>query len=470
MARTRTSGSVKAIVENSVPGVQVKTISLIPTNRLLRSFHIKLADERTLLLNLPPPPSSRLLRSERWLLRTESVVVEWLLKDLCPRRGQNTRCLDGADLEGHSSAKSPRKEWIDQATPDALPPYGDHLVDYLPTLIKHSSTSTKTAPTFNLFEPTPGEPISSLGATLTDAERETIDFQKGLLLRRIVKATSPNGRFGPAVTVLGHLQASESDQKAGQEAKLDFDGAESWRKTFHLLLEGVLRDGEDLAVTMSYELVRATFRKFGHLLDSVKTPRLVVCDSDDDDIVLVSRPEKTQGDEPSKQEPEAEPKMKEGVASAFKITGLRDWSNCIFGDPLFATVFSHATPEFDRGFRQSDEMQTKKEEDNNNNKQQRQDCDIIEDPENAPTRILLYECYHATVAIVRQFYRPDAGSSERELAARRRLVATLAKLEHVDVDVGAGESTGKRPRRLSRDDWPTKRPRSGMVPPKGAVE
>lgn len=466
MARTRTSGSVKAIVENSVPGVQVETISLMPTNRLLRSFKIKLADERTLLLNLPPPPSSRLLRSEQWLLRTESVVVEWLLEDVCSRRGPNTRRLGETDLEGHSSDKSPQRGWINQATLDALSLNGDHLVDYLPTLIKHSSTSTKTAPAFNLFEPTPGEPISSLGATLNNVEREAIDFQKGILLRRIVKTISPNGRFGPAVTVLGHPQASESDQKAVQETKLDFDGAESWRTTFHLLLEGVLRDGEDLAVTMSYELVRTTFRKFGHLLDSVKTPRLVVYDSEDDDIVLVSRPEKAQGHEPSKQGPKAETNTKDEDVSTFKITGLQDWSNCIFGDPLFATVFSHATPEFDRGFQQPDETHIKKEDEDNNNKQQRQHNDIIEDPENAPTRILLYECYHATVAIVRQFYRPDAGSSERELAARRRLVAALAKLEHI----GVGESTGKRPRRPSRDDWPTKRPRSGTVTPKGAAQ
>jgi hypothetical protein len=290
-------------------------------------------------------------------------------------------------------------------------------------------------------------------------------------MRRIASFTSSNRRFGPAVTVLGPPQTPDNGRGEAQESKFDFDGTNGWRKIFHSLLEGILRDGEDLAVTISYELVRKTFHKFGHLLDAVTTPRLVVCDIDEDDIVLVSRldgkPEDKQAEaqkkssniktelDDSPSDPNGEtPENLDEDDVPIKVTGLRDWSNCIFGDPLFATVFSCATPEFQRGFGHSVETTTthvKSEDDN-----------IIEDPDNAATRLLLYECYHATVSVVRQFYRPDADSSEREIAARRRLVVALAKLEHVDV----AEPSGKRPRRLSREEWPVKRPRGDMPTPK----
>ncbi|KAI1277810.1 hypothetical protein F5Y07DRAFT_388160 [Xylaria sp. FL0933] len=489
MTQPRPSDLVRTIVESAIPTIKVETVSTIPTKRLLRAFKVKLTDERTLLLNLLPPPS-RLLRYEKWFVQSEAAVVEWLSQGAYQSQDRGAQCLDekvgGQKLQGIGSTRR-----------QAAQPYSDtsvsvksQLLNYLPALIEYSSTPTDTSPAFDLFEPTPGDPISSLGNPPTPAQRRSINFQKGLLIRRIANVTSPNGRFGQAALVLKQSQAPEDSKTAARETKPDFDGADGWKKTFHLLLEGILRDGEDRAVTMSYELVRTMFHKFGHLLDVVTTSRLVVCDADDDDIVLVSRLEKTQQKrqhqdpdtpesgptikiEPGDSSSEVEQNIDEDDATILEIRGLQDWSNCIFGDPLFATVFSHTTPEFERGFHQLHEAGkikkdpaepniVKKEEDDDSSggdpdkEEVRQDIDdIIEDPDNAPTRILLYECYHATVAIVRQFYRPDANSSEREIAARRRLVAALAKLEHVD----ANEPAGKRPRRPSRDDWPVKRPR-----------
>ncbi|KAI0912437.1 hypothetical protein F4823DRAFT_622886 [Ustulina deusta] len=456
MTRPRPSDSVRAIIESAVPSTRIETVSKIPTKRLLRAFKVKLTDERTLLLNLLPPPS-RLLRYEKWFAQSEAVVVEWLLQDACQQQNKGTQCLDEKGAGARPQGRSSMRQWTAQPASDTLPSVKGQLLSYLPTLIKHSSTS-ETGSAFSLFEPTTGDPISSLGNPPTPMERRAIDFQKGCLIRRISNVTSPSGRFGQAATVLEQSRSPENNQSAARETKLDLDGAHGWRKTFHLLLEAILRDGEDRAVTMSYELVRMTFHKFAHLLDAVTIARLVVCDADEDDVVLVSRSEKAEKKreqrepETSKGGPKAElepddsvsasqQNLEEDNATALEITGLQDWSNCIFGDPLFATVFSHTTPEFERGDEDEEEEQ--------------HDINIIEDPDNAPTRILLYECYHATVAIVRQFYRPEADSSEREIAARRRLVAALAKLEHVD----ASEPAGKRPRQPSGDDWPVKRPR-----------
>ncbi|KAI0453957.1 hypothetical protein F5B21DRAFT_504844 [Xylaria acuta] len=472
MTRPGPSDSVRAIIESAIPNTRVEAISIIPTKRLLRTFKVQLADERALLLNLPPS-SSRLLRSEQWLLQSEAAVVGWLLDDVC-QRNKGARRLNEKRAGKRPQGEGSLRRWSSPAL-DALSAHGDQLVNFLPNLVTHSPTSSETGPAFSLLEPTLGDPISSLGEPLTPAERKSVNFQKGHLMRRIANVTSPNGKFGPPVTVLGQSSTPENTQRITQDTKLDFDGVDSWRTTFHLLLEGILRDGEDLAVTMSYELVRATFHKFGHLLDAVTTPRLVVCDAAGDDIVLVSR-SKGAAKEREREEaesPKRSPKVElepgnssdEDLADdnspAIRVMGLRDWSNCIFGDPLFATIFAHATPEFEQGFRRQpyDESDViKMEEDerscsSDDDDEHEQVIDIIEDPDNAPTRILLYECYHATVSIVRQFYRSDADSSAREIAARRRLVAALAKLEHV----GTSESAGKRPRRLSRDDWPVKR-------------
>ncbi|KAI1735165.1 hypothetical protein F4680DRAFT_453258 [Xylaria scruposa] len=468
MTRPRPSDSVRAIIERAIPNTKIEAISTISTKRPLRTFRVQLADERALLLNLPPP-SSRLLRSEQSLLQSEAAVVGWLQDDIYQRS------KDARHLNKRSAMKSPQKESsLEQLAPSkGLSALGDQLVRFLPNLVTHSTTSSETGPTFSLIEPTLGDTISSLGKILTPAERKSVDFQKGHLMRRIADITSPNGKFGPPVMVLGQPQTTSDTQKTTRDTKMDSEGTDSWRKTFHLLLESILRDGEDLAVTISYELVRTTFHKFSHLLDAVKTPRLVVCDAGEDDVVLVWRPkgvvkERKQEAESPKRSPKVKPEPDGDLtdnddSSTIEVTGLRDWSNCIFGDPLFATVFSHATPEFEQGFRQPhDESNViKKEEDkeSSNSKddvdEEKHDIDIIEDPDNASTRILLYECYHATVSIVRQFYRPDTDSSAREIAARRRLVAALAKLENV----GGGESAGKRPRRLSRDEWPVKRPR-----------
>ncbi|KAF2972050.1 hypothetical protein GQX73_g1548 [Xylaria multiplex] len=445
MTRPRPSDSIRAIVESAIPSIKVETICIIPTKRLLRAFKVKLADERVLLLNIIPPPS-RLLRYEKWVVQSETALVEWLSQGACQQHDKGARYVDEK-----SPSKRPQESSSGRQTGEPVsstsPLAKDQLLSYLPTLIKHSSTSTETGSAFSLFEPTPGDPISSLGKPPTPAERRSINFQKGRLIRRIANIISPNGRFGQVATVLEPPQEPESSQETARETKLDFDGVDGWRKTFHLLLEGILRDGEDRAVTMSYELVRATFYKFGHLLDAVTTPRLVVCNAGEDDVVLVSRSERKQ--EQKEIEPGRKAKresddefsgvsQEEGDAAAIEITGLQDWSNCIFGDP-------------GSGHDADDEDENEEEEEEG----EQHDVGIIEDPDNASARVLLYECYHATVAIVRQFYRPDADSSEREIAARRRLVAALGKLENVDAD----GPVGKRHRRPSRDDWPAKRPR-----------
>lgn len=477
---------MSALVQQALPNdAEVDVVAIVYNQKPTSLFKVELTDGRTLLLHLLSSPS-KLLRSERWLIQSEIAVIEWLTKGV-PQRpigGGFKREYPSPDLDA----------WHPVETP---------IHNYLPTLIKHSSSPTEPGPAYSLFEPMLGEPIAWLGNPLTDVERENIDFQKGRLLRQIARSISPNGKFGLAVAVLGPSLAPEGVKGEARDASIDLDGMDSWRKTFHLLLEGILRDGEDLAVTISYELVRGTFRKFGHLLDAVTTPRLVAYDADDDEVVLVTKTQDREDPQPEndggervdtiiKPDPDDSPtntggsprETSERDEPAIKITGLRHWGNCIFGDPLFAPVFSRSSPAFERGFRAAQggsfvegredrevegrsvgrkgkEKIEVKEEEKEEYIEWKEDSDVIEDPENAQTRILLYECYHATVSIVTQFYRPDANSSEREIAARRRLVAALNRLSQVSV----GETASKRPRRSSQQESPAKRPRGDTATP-----
>jgi hypothetical protein len=128
-----------------------------------------------------------------------------------------------------------------------------------------------------------------------------------------------------------------------------------------------------------------------------------------------------------------------------EVTGLRQWSNCVFGDPLLATIFSkrpRPTDDFWRGFDKPLPGETT--------------ASIIEDRDNAHIRMLLYECYHAVVTLVGEYYRPQTDSSRRELAARKHLGNVLARLEELD-DRGQ-----QRRRRMSGEMSPAKRPRSGQ--------
>ncbi|KAI1856673.1 hypothetical protein JX265_008882 [Neoarthrinium moseri] len=336
----------------------------------------------------------------------------------------------------------------------------------------------------NILEPTRGASLSFLAEHLTGTERRSIEFQKGQLLRRISSFKSPNSRFGPVVAVISSSTASSDPGAAEEASSAGPGGAHSWMNAFLTLVEGVLRDGEDLAVMMSYSLIRHHVHRLSHLLDAVTQARLVVLDAGSNSNVLVSRstkPGDQEGDKPVPRRPgkeegevtgkaektgEIKEMTKENASKSmgspgFSVRGLRDWSNCIFGDPLMTAAFNEApSPELLRGFGYSN-IPALDDDDNTSSLPPPTTStptpidDMIEDPENADIRLLLYECYHAAVGVVRQFYRPaGTDGTRREMAARRRLATVLNRLAEVD------ENAGKRPRTASIDIWPMKKPKS----------
>ncbi|EKJ69472.1 hypothetical protein FPSE_10352 [Fusarium pseudograminearum CS3096] len=473
MAAAPPESSVLSLLSGISPRLSVKELEVIPSARLQRLYNVKVTEGPSLLLALPPPPVIRLLRSEKSTLGSEAAVLKWLSS------GSRERKVCSSSVTKESMSKTTGLVLGSEA-PDNM------LTAYLPLLVRHESVSGMSPVEYNLVRPPRGAAISALSKSLSSSERRIVDFQTGQLLRRIASQVSPTRKFGIAADVLSVPPSVVHHPPRRFEGSLsESKGADSWGVAFHSLIESVLRDGEDLTIMLNYKNVRYQFARFAHLLDAVTKPRLVVIDAGEDSNTLVYRicetskkpkspaedlkgvPESKPArgaprrsnlvrkrrpdyrivihDDTSEKEDRATPE--DSVGKQIELTGLRQWSNCIFGDPLIASVFSKTpspSDEFWRGF------------DNQIPGQDTASPNIIEDRENAHIRILLYECYHALVALVGEYYRPQNDSSKKELAARKHLASVLAQLEELD-DMGR-----QRRRRPSGEMSPAKRPRSGQ--------
>jgi hypothetical protein len=420
--------SMQAFISRILPAANVESVTALPAvSRVQRVYKVTLSDGALLVLSLPPPPMMRLLRSETAPVTLEAAVLQWIARQLRLSDGPNT-----------------------------------NLQDYLPQLITNE-VDDETSIEYNLTRPTKGTAISSLSTPLTTSERKSLAYQVGSLIRQFSSLESTSRRFGRAIAVL-------SSQIAVRNAELtrtpELGSGETWSAAFHSLLEAALRDGEDMAVSINYSAIRRHFQRLKHVLDGVTIPRLVVVDAADDSNIMVlrsSEPAVENHDSSLRESPipiaskssqnvrHSERDDDEASATVtpggIAITGLSELSNCVFGDPLYATVFSdNPSQELLRGFNgllEQAELPL------------HHISDLIEDKENASTRLLLYECYHSIVRINREFYRPKPGSSLRELAARKQLSTTLSRLEQTD-DHGR-----QRRRRLSGEMSPAKRVRPG---------
>ncbi|KAI0381081.1 hypothetical protein F5Y04DRAFT_83609 [Hypomontagnella monticulosa] len=468
--------SLRSVVQNALPNIAIESINPLPSSRLMRFFNVKVSDGRTLLLTLPPPPTLRLLRIERPMNLSETLVTRWILEAILESNAQANISSRGR-ISISQLIEGPSVKEEERNTPERTRESKDDVLKFLPILVAHSPSPSTADSSFNLFEPTRGTPITDLTPHLTTSEKNIVDFEQGQLVRQLSEFTSPNGFFGPATAVISPQQTSASspDLRGTQVVSSGFRGTRTWKQAFHSLLEAVLRDAEDMAVMISYEPIRGYFNRLSHVLDGVTTSRLVILDASDPSNTLVSRSPKPTDEDTKRGQTETatgkvaikqEQRGSGGDAPeqpTIAVTGLRDWGNCIFGDPLMAEAFSqNQTSEFLRGFRKprgpsSSHLSPPSSSAGGGDSDIEYDDDhLVEDRENAPARLLLYECYHATVGVVKQFYRPGPNSSDREIAARRRLAAALRRLEEVE-----DEFTGKRPRRPSAnvEAWPVKKPK-----------
>ncbi|TEY85301.1 hypothetical protein BOTCAL_0014g00310 [Botryotinia calthae] len=365
---------LKEILSHVVPDMKLGSVEELPSAQLPRLYTLNMSNDNKLLLSFAPSLAVRLLRHETTLQYSEATLVHFLDTSSQKSKGVNTNGI--ASIE-HDLASI-------------------KLEDVIPKMLRHASNNREMALPYTIFEPTAGKTLSALSVYLSLSDRRLIDKQVGSLTRSLASLTSPNGTFGTAARVL-----PDPFKQSHPSAPLG-SGSTTWSEAFNTLLESILRDGEDMAVLLPYDVVRSHYQRLSWRMDAVKLPRLVLLDLGERNVMI-------------------EDGIKEGSShiptESLKLTGLRNWSQGIFGDPLLSNVFENPSEGFMEGWKAGDED------------------DLIEDTGNAEVRLLLYRCYRAVLGIVTEYYRPQSDSSRRELESRRNLTATLTELERVDVAV-----------------------------------
>ncbi|RAL61942.1 hypothetical protein DID88_002431 [Monilinia fructigena] len=366
---------LKEILSHVVPGMTLGTVEELPSTQLPRLYTLNMSNDNKLLLSFAPSLAVRLLRHEATLQYSEATLVHFL--------ETSNQKANGADIEG--------MEDIEHNISTI------ELEDVVPKMLKHSSNNREMAYPYTIFEPTPGKTLSALSAYLSLPDRYLIDKQIGSLTRSLACLTSPNGTFGTAARVL-----PDPFKQSPPSAPLG-EGSTTWTEAFNTLLESILRDGEDMAVLLPYDVVRSHYQRLSWRMGAIKLPRLVLLDLGERNIMIQNGIKEGSSQTPTE---------------SLKLTGLRNWSQGIFGDPLLSSVFENPSEGFLEGWKAGGG-----------------EDDLIEDTRNAEVRLLLYRCYRAVVGIVTEYYRPQSDSSRRELDNRRNLTAALSELEKVDTAV-----------------------------------
>jgi aminoglycoside phosphotransferase (APT) family kinase protein len=161
----------------------------------------------------------------------------------------------------------------------------------VPQVIKYDGQGNALGYSYLMMSYIPGRRLSEMAPILTTTERRNIDRT-----------------LGAHVGALTTLSATQFGMTHRVFAK---KGCNTWKEAFLALLEAILRDGEDMLVTIPYDSIRYYIGKNSHFLDEATQPRLVALNVCDTDNVLINEQTK-------------------------QVTGLVGFSNVIWGDPLMS--------------------------------------------------------------------------------------------------------------------------------------
>ncbi|KAG7284130.1 hypothetical protein NEMBOFW57_010491 [Staphylotrichum longicolle] len=524
-----------------LPDITIENVQPVLSIRPQRIYEVSLSDGRTVHLVLPPLSIWRPLRSEQGMLSSEAVAIRWIRE-----------ALTHPEEPGQTQQQG-------QQSPSTKSEFPQPLSLLLPTLLHHAQGSYLPDSSFAVYSPASTNkttiPLDLLSNPPSPSSQNAIDYQLGALFRHLASLTSPTHRFAILISstsssaTIATSSTSSSprpNQKIHRHKPFEphgsaptptptpasepappnhapklanripsvlmegslfaTHGAGTWSVAFHSMLEGVLRDGEDMVVVVPYSVIRRHFRRLGYLLDEVTVGRLVVVEAAGRGNLLVEvvvveggeedggrgevkeergqeeggldngegwqmadweegkQGKEVEGDrkikverEETEDEADTQHQQRPQTTPNLKLAGLRDWSSCVFGDPLFATVFSDPllqqapSTAFLEGF--NGDM---RDHDHHPSSLDRHlpfplNPDIIEDVDTAWIRLLLYQVYHSVARIVGEFYRPRPDSSARELEARRALNEVLERLAEVP------DSPKRRHRRPSGEMSPAKR-------------
>ncbi|KKK19558.1 hypothetical protein P175DRAFT_0436187 [Aspergillus ochraceoroseus IBT 24754] len=241
----------------------------------------------------------------------------------------------------------------------ALSLLNQSTLPYTPLLLHYDPLGTLLGPSCLVRHHIPGSTLEEIETQLTSQEKKAIDRSLGLLARRMGQHISDS--FGS----LGQVAAG--------------GGKRSWREAFLILLEGILRDSEDVFVNLPYAEIRHRVSWLSPALDEVVLPRLVMIDFGQPSQVLVDPDSK-------------------------RLCGISGFGNAVWGDLFMAKLFDRPSAAMLDGFGSSDSK-----------------------AQLSRVRQLLYSCYRSIHQITSQYYRNHRNSTA-EIDARRQLMTTLGEM------------------------------------------
>ncbi|OAR01297.1 hypothetical protein LLEC1_02716 [Akanthomyces lecanii] len=434
--------SLKKVVADAVPGTQIKSLQATVSPGLHQIYRATTHDGATIQFSLPLSPNRRVLRCEYGSIRSEAAILQWLLWLYKTRPKLGSPKLMSVDFED-------KKELKNRIRAQAI-------ARYLPKLLEHGVVGTMQRLQYNVITPCPGRVLSTLDFALTVADRRSVDFQIGQMLRCISLLRSPTSRFGTIESMLPAVpQRSNCEQRRAsvQESNETFA---RWSDAFGEMLHNAIQDAQSNQITASYDSIRRFLGRFTHVLDTVVEPRLVLVDAGLDNNVLVALQEVENDNSDASGSGSGAIEVAEtsgiinsspSIAPGIRVTGIREWAKAIFGDPLLSIMLSQAPSEYLlSGFCASlvdtlDDMDEVSEA-------------LLQNRQHVQIRLNLYRIYHALNAISVEYIRRDEGSDPRELRARRALVEAVRELDTFD----KAETSKRRRRRL--EVAPSKRART----------
>jgi aminoglycoside phosphotransferase (APT) family kinase protein len=174
----------------------------------------------------------------------------------------------------------------------------------VPQVIKYDGHGGALGSPYLMTTHLPGRRLSDIASSLTTSERRNIDRTLG--------------------SHVGELTALSATQFGMTHRVFAKKGCDTWKEAFLALLEAILRDAEDMLVTIPYDSIRYYIGAKSHFLDEATQPRLVALSVCEPENVLVNEHTK-------------------------KVTGLVGFSNVIWGDPLMSGGIEGGSDAFFEG-------------------------------------------------------------------------------------------------------------------------
>ncbi|KAJ2983990.1 hypothetical protein NQ176_g305 [Zarea fungicola] len=288
---------------------------------------------------------------------------------------------------------------------------------------------------YNITLARPGVVISMLSSPLPTAKRRVVDFQIGQMIRTMALLQSPTSRFGNAASMLPPAPETWNWAQHRPSIRNSSETFTKWSDAFDDMLTSAIQDAQANQITASYDSIRRLQRRFANILDAVVEPRFVLLDAGLDTNVLVSFTSNSEVQEADSDKASEDKSWSPdernctddevgsvGGTSNIMVTGVRECTKGVFGDPLISSVFSwrpskHLLSGF--GTRLADTLEDINDEFETIAKTQR----------HVQIRMNLYRIYHALNAISVEYVRRDEGSDPRELKARKALVESIRELD-----------------------------------------